>query len=102
MFFRGSRYETVPEATWVGPDGRAIRYKTVRLIPPPTAATGRYRVAAGDRHDTIAYAMLRDPEAFWRLCDLAGVMRPADLAAEPGRTIPTPAQGGGMPQEGGR
>ena len=94
MFFRGSRYEAVPDATFVAADGRAIRYKSIRLVPPAVnPASTAYTVEPGDRHDMIAWRVLRDPEAFWRLCDLAGVDRPADLA-QAGRRIPIPAPNG--------
>lgn len=96
MFFRGSRYEGVPEAEVAGPDGRTIRYKTVRLIPAPDPREATYRVRHGDRFDLAAHAALGDAEAYWRLCDLAGVPRPADLVATPGARIAVPAPGGGF------
>ena len=37
MFFKGSRYEKVPEATLTDADGRVIRYKTTRFIDDPLA-----------------------------------------------------------------
>jgi hypothetical protein len=40
MFFKGSRYEKVPEQVFVRADGRQVRYKVTRFIPdeppPPT------------------------------------------------------------------
>ena len=37
MFFKGSRYEKVPEATLTDASGRVIRYKTTRFIVEPLA-----------------------------------------------------------------
>ena len=40
MFFKGSRYEKVPEATLTDAGGRVIRYKTTRFIDDPLALVG--------------------------------------------------------------
>ena len=97
MFFRGSRYEPIAEATIVTDDGRTIRYKRMRFVPqnpPPTRAF--VKALEGDRPDLVAFRTIGDPEQFWRLCDLNLVQRPVDLTAQSGRpvAIPTP-QGGG-------
>ena len=89
MFFRGSRYEHLPEAEIEALDGRVIRYKRVRFI---TAAEGSLSavVRDGDRPDLVAYRVLGDPEQFWRLCDVNRVIRPVDLTAFAGRRIRAP------------
>jgi hypothetical protein len=92
MFFRGSRYETVAEATHVAEDGREIRHKTLRIIAPP-AAVAATRVRQGDRPDLVAFRTLGDAEAFWRLADANRTRRPADLTATPGRLIRVPGGG---------
>lgn len=104
MFFRGSRYEGVPEAELVTADargeGRTIRYKRIRFIPD-TGGTGAgtgagtvpYRVQPDDRPDLVAYKTAGDPELFWRLCDANRVMRPDELTEEPGSLIRIPAPG---------
>lgn len=92
MFFRGSRYENVPEAELVTADGRTIRYKRIRFIPD-TPGSVPYRVQPDDRPDLVAYRTAGDPELFWRLCDANGVMRPDELTAEPGRLLKIPAPG---------
>jgi hypothetical protein len=89
MFFRGSRYEAVPEAEITTPDGRTVRYKRVRFIPE-TRGVLPYTVAQGDRLDLIAYKAFHDPEQFWRICDANRVPRPDDLVAEPGRLLLIP------------
>ncbi len=92
MFFRGSRYENVPEAELATADGRTLRYKRIRFIPD-TPGSVPYRVQPDDRPDLVAYRTAGDPELFWRLCDANGVMRPDELTAEPGRLLKTPAPG---------
>jgi hypothetical protein len=93
MFARGSRYERVPDAVWTDPAGREIRYKRLRLVPPPGPAVQVHLVARGDRLDLIAFRFYRDPEQFWRLCDGNSAMRPDDLVAELGRRLLVPLAG---------
>lgn len=95
MFFRGSRYEPVPDAEHVAADGRLLRYKRRRVIPPTRAPLGTV-VRPGDRPDLVAYRALGDPELFWMLCDANRERAPAELTAEPGATIgvPGPETGG--------
>ena len=87
MFSKGSRYANVPEHELTGPDGRRIRYKTTRFIPPTPAQVGHI-VSGGERLDHIAFFYYRDPERFWRICDANAVMDPGDL--EVGRKIGIP------------
>ena len=89
MFFRGSRYEPVPQAEHVAADGRLLRYKRRRVIPPTPAPFGTV-VRPGDRPDLLAYRALGDPELFWMLCDANRELSPAELTAEPGATIGVP------------
>jgi hypothetical protein len=96
MFTRGSRYEPVPESEHKAARGRVIRYKRIRIVPPPAGAPG-YLVVEGDRPDLAAWRIAQDPEAFWRLCDANGTARPADLTARPGRRIRVPRSGEGGP-----
>jgi hypothetical protein len=93
MFFRGSRYETIGETTFVDDDGREIRHKRLRIIPATPAAAAT-RVRQGDRPDLIAFRTLGDPEAFWRLADANAARRPSELTATPGRLIRVPGGGG--------
>lgn len=81
MFFKGSRYEKVPEATITGAAGRLIRYKTARYIPDAAAIVG-HRVLHGERLDHIAWQHFRDPERFWRICDANRALWPDDLLEE--------------------
>jgi hypothetical protein len=78
VFFKGSRYEKVPEGTFTDAGGRTIPYKLTRFIPDTPAITG-HRVVAGERLDHIAARALGDPELFWRLCDANRALAPAEL-----------------------
>jgi hypothetical protein len=89
MFFRGSRYEPVPEAELTTPEGRTIRYKRVRFIPDTPGSLAQ-RVNQGDRLDLIAYRTYKDPEQFWRICDANLAMLPEELVEEPGRRLLIP------------
>jgi hypothetical protein len=93
MFFRGSRYERVPDQTIVDAGGRTLRYKQVRFIPP-TPAQARYIVSQDERLDRVAFHAFRDPERFWRICDANAALWPPDLVAEAGRTLDIPASEG--------
>jgi hypothetical protein len=89
MFFRGSRYEAVPETEITTPEGRTVRYKRARFIPE-TPGVLPYTVAQGDRLDLIACKTFRDPEQFWRICDANLATRPDDLVEETGRLLLIP------------
>lgn len=97
MFFRGSRYEPVAEASLATSDGRTIQYKRMRFIPPASQPARTFvRILDGDRPDLVAFRAIGDPEQFWRLCDLNLVRRPVDLTAAAGQLVAIPApQGGG-------
>lgn len=81
MFFKGSRYEKVPEATITTADGRVIRYKVTRFIVDPLAVVG-HRVLNGERLDQIAWQHFRDAERFWRIGDANRALWPDDLLEE--------------------
>jgi hypothetical protein len=96
MFFRGSRYETVSDASLIARDGRSIAYKRMRFIPKSNAPLRlAAKVEQGDRPELVAYRAFGDPEQFWRLCDLNLVQRPVDLTSVPGARIAVPAPEGG-------
>jgi hypothetical protein len=92
MFFKGSRYATVPTATLVDETGRVVTYKTTRFIPDTPAVVG-HRVVGGERLDHVAWQHYRDPERFWRICDANRALWPADLL-EIGRVILVPPSEG--------
>jgi hypothetical protein len=86
MFDPTSRYAAVEDAT-LTVDGRLLRYKRRRFVPPPTGNTVvEHPVAPGDRLDLLAARYLGDPTQFWKLCDATGVLDPAELE-QPGATV---------------
>ncbi len=92
MFFRGSRYEHIPEAEIIDRNDRTIRYKRMRFIPEIAGALSE-TVRQDDRPDLLAYRALGDPEQFWRLCDVNRILRPVDLTDRVGRRVRVPAPG---------
>jgi nucleoid-associated protein YgaU len=94
MFQPGSRYTNIETTSLEAGDGREIAYKRRRLLPRGASLPklGEARVIQGDRLDLIAARTLGDPEQYWRVCDAADALDPADLV-QPGRTLTIP-----MPQ----
>ena len=92
MFFRGSRYEHVPDAELARPDGRTVRYKRMRFAAPASNAATEV-AGEGTRPDLLAHRTVGDAEQFWRLCDANDVLRPVDLTAVPGRRVRIPGPG---------
>ena len=96
MFFRGSRYEPIANATMTTSDGSTITYKRMRFVPAEkVVARSAVKVVDGERPDLLAYRSLGDAEQFWRLCDLNLVQRPVDLTAATGRAVVVPGPEGG-------
>lgn len=93
MFFKGSRYTSVPDLTMKGPDGRDIKYKKTRFIPATSAQAGHV-VHQGERLDHIAQRYYRDPERYWRIADANQVLWPDELTVQAGRVILIPPSEG--------
>lgn len=89
MFFRGSRYETVPNAVFPDASGREIPYKRLRIIADAPAIQGHV-VMQGDRLDRIAFRYYDDPQQFWRICDANRALQPEELTEEIGRELRIP------------
>jgi nucleoid-associated protein YgaU len=89
MFAKGSRYEHVPEQTYVDAAGRRRPFKLLRPIPAPPALQ-THTVVGGDRLDLLAAHYYADPEQYWRICDGNRALRPDDLLAETGRRLAIP------------
>jgi hypothetical protein len=92
MFFKGSRYEKVPEAMLTDDAGTVIRYKTTRFIPDTSAVVG-HRVMHDERLDHIAWQHFRDAERFWRICDANRALWPDDLLEEAATLRIPPSEG---------
>ena len=91
MFEATSRYYSLETVTLTA-DDCVIAYKRRRFLPRGDALPILVElvVAEGDRLDVIAARTLGDPEHYWRICDASNAMNPADLTAEPGRTLRVP------------
>jgi hypothetical protein len=89
MFFKGSRYEQVPNKEYVAADGRIIRFRALRAISTPPGIA-KHVVDDGERMDHIAFDEFRDPELFWRICDANLAVEPKDLTDLPGRVLDIP------------
>ncbi len=86
MFFRGSRYESVPEGVFTDARGRQIPYKLLRVVAAaPSLQT--HAVQALDRLDVIAFKYYDDPEQFWRICDANNAIDPDELTQASGRRL---------------
>ncbi len=93
MFDPDSRYHALETAVHVTPAGRRVPYKRRRILPPGAALPvgGEIVVRAGDRLDLLAAKALRDPLAYWALCDANDAMDPNELTATPGASLVVPA-----------
>lgn len=89
MFDPDSRYASV--GVYVVPDaqGRPVKIKKIRFIPP-TPATVTRQITQTDRADLLAYAYYRAADRFWRIADANEVMDPAELLEPTGRIIGIP------------
>lgn len=91
MFDRTSRYALQGTYVTITPDGRQA---TAVIIPVPRdeISAGQHRRREGERLDLLAARYLKDPAAFWRICDLAGSTVPAAVEARPLISIPRSAR----------
>lgn len=89
MFFDGSRYQRVPDATFVDGEGRRVQLKRTRE-PVDTELALIYQVRQGDRLDTLANKFFRDPRKWWLIADAnPDVLTPEQLLV-PGRQLRIP------------
>ena len=90
-----SRYATLPQLTFVTPDGRIITYLARRFVPQPGSipVQGGATVQQSDRNrlDLIAARTLQQPELFWRIADANDAMDPFDLTRTPGCVLRVPS-----------
>lgn len=80
MFTSNSRYYNVPVYQFTRADGRAVSVIQFPVRRQPTVI-GYHRREAGQRLDLIASYYLKDPTAFWRLCDANDALSPHALVA---------------------
>jgi hypothetical protein len=79
MFAKGSRYQNLPTYTVTLPSGATVTATTLPL-PSSPPVRGFHRRQQGQRLDLLANFYLKDPTAFWRLCDTTGSIAPDALA----------------------
>jgi hypothetical protein len=84
-----SRYYGIDTAKLAIADGRTVVYLRRRFVPSPDrfVVVQLHVVTRDERLDNIAAKYLDDPEAFWRIADANGAMRPEELIETPGRSL---------------
>jgi hypothetical protein len=84
-----SRYYGIETVTVQRSATESITYLRRRFLPPPErfAVLKEHVVVDGERLDQVAAQELGDPEAFWRIADANGAMRPGALTETPGRRL---------------
>lgn len=80
MFAPNSRYAGLATYTVTLPTGAAVTATRLPL-PNPGPLAGFHRRVSGDRLDLLAARYLKDPTAFWRVCDTNNAPAPDALAA---------------------
>ncbi len=80
MFAPNSRYAGLATYTVTTPDGRVI-VATRLPLPNPIQLAGYHRRITGDRLDLLAARYLKDPTAFWKICDSNNAPAPDALNA---------------------
>jgi len=89
MFDTNSRYFALDDYIVQDAQGRSVKIKKVRFIPP-TPATVTRQIAQSDRPDLMAYVYYQAADRFWRIADANIVMDPAELTATIGKLILIP------------
>ena len=90
MFEAKSRYNEIEDAFYEKTPGELIKYKKRRFIPKnkeEQMVLLEFDIVSGDRVDLLSFKYLGDPEQYWRLCDMNGIIHPLDLTREIGKTI---------------
>lgn len=89
MFFDGSRYLRVTDATLTDGNGRSVPLKRTReAAVTQTALT--YQVRAGDRLDSLAFKFYRDARKWWLIADANPNVLTLEQLLEPGRLLHIP------------
>jgi nucleoid-associated protein YgaU len=89
MFFDGSRYLKVKDATVADRTGRVVRIKRARPTPP-AGGDFVYQVKAGDRLDLLAFKFYRNPRKWWLICDANPALMYPDDTLTPGQLLVIP------------
>ncbi|PYR72031.1 MAG: hypothetical protein DMF86_24740 [Acidobacteria bacterium] len=80
MFFKGSRYRTLPQSAHLDARGESLLGVDVRVIPP-TDGQFLHTVSDRERLDLLAFKYYADPRRWWLIADAnrAAVEFPLDL-----------------------
>lgn len=89
MFFDGSRYLRVLDATLTDGPHRSVPVKRTRE-PVPTDLALTYQVRAGDRLDALAFKFYRDARKWWLIADANPDVLTLEQLLEPGRLLRIP------------
>ena len=85
MIGRDSRYAATQTAVYETEDGTRVLYLQRRFLPQPgdvPSARDFHTLDRDERLDTVAVAVIGDPQAYWRVCDANGALNPFDLLDE--------------------
>jgi hypothetical protein len=94
MIARESRYAATSTSVHEAPDGTQVLYLQRRFLPQPDDVPTARIYSAKNREarlDTIAAAVIGEPQAYWRVCDVNGALNPFDLLAECGYHVRVPS-----------
>ena len=89
MFFSGSRYQRVLDATWSDEAGTTLTLKRTRE-PVTTQAALTYQVRTGDRLDALAQKFYHDPRKWWLIADANPDVLTLEQLLEPGMQLVIP------------
>lgn len=89
MFFDGSRYLRVSDATLTDGTGRSVPLKGTRE-PVATDMALSYQVRTGDRLDALAFKFYRDARKWWLIADANPDVITLEQLLEPGRLLRIP------------
>lgn len=89
MFFDGSRYGRVPDATFTDAEGRTVSLKRTRE-PAATEEAIVYQVRVGDRLDLLAFKFYQNPRKWWLIADANLEVLSIEQLLEPGRLLRIP------------
>jgi phage tail protein X len=93
MFSRVSRYRDLPDVVTLDARGRAVRSRSLRLLPTAEGVLA-HTVEEGDRLDHLAGRYYGQPRSWWRIADAnPGFLSPDDLlGAGPRSTVVVPLE----------
>ncbi len=89
MFFDGSRYHRILDATFVDGEGNSRLLKRTRE-PLATALAMTYQVREGDRLDLLANQFFHDPRKWWLIADANPDTMTLEELLIPGRILHIP------------